>query len=87
MGGLEPLHAWLPRINLPWVDVKDVGTAATENATDATREQPVREKAKVTPARPWHAEATNPERAHEDLVQSWPDLHDAFARSTLLSRP
>ncbi len=79
VGGLEPLHAWLPRVNLPWMDVEDIGPAAPQNAPDAMREQTVREEAKVAPARPRYAEMADPERAHEDLVQSWPDLHDAFA--------
>ena len=79
MGGLEPLHAWLPRVNLPWMDVEDIGPAAPQNAPDAMREQTVREETKVATARPRYAEMADPERAHEDLVQSWPDLHDAFA--------
>jgi hypothetical protein len=79
LGRLESLHAWLFGIDLPWMDVKDVGPVAPEDAPDAMREQAVREEAKVAPARPGHADTAEPERAYQDLVQSGPDLRDAFA--------
>ena len=77
---LQPFHARLAGINLPRMNVKNIGHAALEDSFHPASEERVGNEAKISPAAPGNALAAERDTGNTNLPESLAQGHDGFTR-------